>query len=643
MRGSPRAIAAAVGGLVLLCQVPVARAQSSPPSVTRVASVLSGSIGGVVQDEKGAPIAGAMVSVLGAKAATAVTDRGGRFEIRTLTPGRYLVRAHISGYVGSRGQIVEVRSSARSSSSIALRSVGAGVSAPAVPASLPLLAAGVGGALEAQAPAPPAAPEPTELPAEVADSTVEDDHGETAWRLRHLRRGILKDVTVPPALLADDAPETSGFAARGLPPAAADGFAANLFAGMPFTGQFNLVTTGSFDSPKELFSGDNFSRSIAYVSLAAPASEQADWSMRGAVTQGDISSWFVAGAYVTRVPARHRLDLGLSYSTQRYDGGNPAALRDVSDGSRNVGAVYGFDTFTLTPAVAVTYGARFSRYDYLAAGSLFSPRVELTVSPGENFRINTVASSRALAPGAEEFLPPIEIGLWLPPQRTFSSAVEGRSLQPQRTDHVAVQAERDFGASTVSLRAFHQQVTDQMVTMFGIESPTAPRPQVGHYFVGNIGDVEATGWSAGFRTTLVSRVQGSVEYSQTRAHWSRADERGYLVLVAPSLARANLDRMHDLSTSIQTNVQETSTRIVVIYRLTNAGPSFGADRTFSDSRFDVQVHQSLPFMDFSSARWEMLLAVRNTFHEAAVDSSVYDELLVVRPPKRVVGGLTLRF
>jgi hypothetical protein len=179
--------------------------------------------------------------------------------------------------------------------------------------------------------------------------------------------------------------------------------------------------------------------------------------------------------------------------------------------------------------------------------------------------------------------------------------------------------------------------------MFGVESPAAPRAQLGHYFVGNTGDVDATGWGAGFRTTLASRVHGSVEYSQTTAGWSHADVGSFLVLVAPSSARPNLDRMHDLSTSIETSVPETSTRVVVIYRLTNAGPSFGADRAFSDSRFDVRVHQSLPFMDFSTARWEMLLAVRNTFHEATVDSSVYDELLVVRPPKRVVGGLTLRF
>jgi hypothetical protein len=39
----------------------------------------------------------------------------------------------------------------------------------------------------------------------------------------------------------------------------------------------------------------------------------------------------------------------------------------------------------------------------------------------------------------------------------------------------------------------------------------------------------------------------------------------------------------------------------------------------------------------------MLFAVRNMFRELAADASIYDELLVVRPPKRVVGGLTVRF
>jgi hypothetical protein len=103
--------------------------------------------------------------------------------------------------------------------------------------------------------------------------------------------------------------------------------------------------------------------------------------------------------------------------------------------------------------------------------------------------------------------------------------------------------------------------------------------------------------------------------------------------------------IHDVATSLETDVPETATRVIVLCRVSNgfARRDLTAERPAIDSRFDVQVHQSLPFMDFSNTRWEMLLAVRNFFHESAIDQSVYDELLVVRPPKRIVGGLTLHF
>jgi hypothetical protein len=87
--------------------------------------------------------------------------------------------------------------------------------------------------------------------------------------------------------------------------------------------------------------------------------------------------------------------------------------------------------------------------------------------------------------------------------------------------------------------------------------------------------------------------------------------------------------------------------VIVLYKMSNAfahaALPTGTQTPSLDTRFDVQVRQSLPFMDFSSAKWEMLVAVRNFFRETAADQSVYDELLVVRPPKRIVGGLTLKF
>jgi hypothetical protein len=645
MRAPSRMTASVVGGLVLLCLSAPARAQLGPEvrPVAHLASVAAGWIEGNVQDEKGEPVAGAMISALGATTAFAVSDRSGRFELRSLSPGAYLVRAHLSGFVASRGQLIDVRPSGRSSSSIALRHASTAAAAP----SYPVLAAGVG------VPPPPgeiAGTSGVSAPPEATKETGKsptDDHGEIAWRLRHARRAILKDVEIPDDLFREDPAADSNafdrpslFAVEGL-----SRLATNFFAS-PFSGQLNLLTTGSFDSPQQLFSADNFAHSTAYVALGAPVGGHADWTARAAMTQGDIASWMVAGEYTTRAPARHRYDIGLAYSTQRYEGGNFAALRDVTDGSRNAGSLYAFDTFAVTPILTLSYGGRYSRYDYLEGRSLVSPSVSLTVEPAEHFRIGTTLSSRAVAPGAEEFMPRLDTGIWLPPQRTFSSLVGGEPLEAERTNHVEVQIERDIASATVSVRAFRQHVENQMVTLFGVNTPGAPS-SVGHYFVDNAGIVDASGFAAGVRTALANRFHGSVEYSLTRAKVGSPDSAGYLLLFAPSAVSPDAGQIHDVSTAIETEVPETSTRVIVLYRVSNAfarpAKTTVAQAPALDSRFDVQVRQSLPFMDFSSAKWEMLVAVRNFFREASTDQSIYDELLVVRPPKRIVGGLTLKF
>jgi len=92
-------------------------------------------------------------------------------------------------------------------------------------------------------------------------------------------------------------------------------------------------------------------------------------------------------------------------------------------------------------------------------------------------------------------------------------------------------------------------------------------------------------------------------------------------------------------------VPSTATRVFVIYKLnaaiaaTEAMPALVSAR----SRFDVQVNQALPFLNFTNAQWEMLVAVSNLFKEELGETSIYDEALVVRPPKRVLGGVTVKF
>jgi hypothetical protein len=607
-------------GLPVLASAQVVSNTTASPAA-RFATFASGSIDGIVRDDAGSPVAGAVVSAVGATPAVAVTDREGRFDLETLSPGPYLLRVHLSGYVAPRAQMIDVRPSGRTASNISIRREGVSK----------VLAAGMSGPLDAAPPAVESADEPA---ADTADDA--SDENELAWRLRHTRRGVLKDARSPDVILVERHPDDGNALAR---------MATSLFADTPFSGQLNLLTTSSFETPRQLFAPDILSRGVAYVRLGAPAGSHADWAIRGALNQADISSWILAGSYATRLPARHRYDVGLSYSTQRYDGGNPLALRDVTDGSRNAGAVYAFDTFGITPALSATYGARYARYDYLDNRSLLSPRLGLTVTPADHLRVSAEVTRSANAPGAEEFLPPSDTGIWLPPQRTFSSLARDREFEAERATRVSVEVERDIAGSTLAVGAFRETVQDQLVTLFGIDVPEQPSAKLGHYVVGNAGDVNALGCTAEFRTSLASRVNGSIAYSVVNAMLTPGREIGYLVMLAPSVTRAEPERIHDVSTAIETHVPETSTRVLVLYRVSNAFARTpeDSDRPSFDSRFDVQVRQALPFLNFSNAQWEMLVAVRNFFREASADQTVYDELLVVRPPKRIVGGVTMRF
>jgi hypothetical protein len=425
--------------------------------------------------------------------------------------------------------------------------------------------------------------------------------------------------------------------------------ATSFFADTPFSGQVNLLTTSSFDTPRQLFTGSNIARGAASIRVGAPVGDLGDWDVRGTITEADLTAWLLAGSYRTRAPGSHQYEFGMSYGTQRYDGGNQLALRDVTDGSRNAGMVYALDTFTVSPMLALSYGGRYAQYDYLAHRTLFSPRFAVTLSPASHFRLTTVVSQQAQAPGAEEFLPPGDTGIWLPPQRTFSSLERGRMLDASRTTHVSIGVERDVARSTLAVRAFRQRVDDQLVTVFGVDLPSQPGAKLGHYLVGNVGDATVQGCSASWSTMIARRFQGSLAYSVATAQMDPARGMDVLVLLAPSALRPVAERIHDVSTALTADVPETATKVFVVYRMSNAfarAAQMGdgqLERPGFDSRFDVQVRQSLPFLDFSAARWEMLVAVRNFFRDGTGDQSIYNELLTISPPKRIVGGVTVHF
>jgi hypothetical protein len=304
--------AAAIALLVL--DAPFADAQTAVGGIRD--AFPAGSIEGRVLDSMQTPVAGAMVSVVGRTTAVATTDREGRFSLRELPYGPYILSVHSRGYWQSRGRTVQHTTSKTSVPEIQLIRAGA-EKAPAAtkvtpgpsPQGTPTQLAGFG--LEA-APDTDVAPVTSAVPRERTDET--GDEGETAWRMRHLPRSILKDAAAD-AIWADNPYFESaawfGRHATALVPMA-------LFSDLPLSGQVNLMTIESFDRAGELF-GTHAARNVAYVSVNTQAAGGA-WAVRGAMTQGDLSSWIVAGSYQSIESARHAYELGLSYSTQRYDG-----------------------------------------------------------------------------------------------------------------------------------------------------------------------------------------------------------------------------------------------------------------------------------------------------------------------------------
>jgi hypothetical protein len=140
-------------------------------------------------------------------------------------------------------------------------------------------------------------------------------------------------------------------------------------------------------------------------------------------------------------------------------------------------------------------------------------------------------------------------------------------------------------------------------------------------------------------------VRASIDYTQFAAEWRAGSADGAaLAQLARSVLREQ-ERVHDMTATVESVIAPSATRFFVLYKVNTgiASANEASESMLRNGRFNVQVSQALPFLRFMNAEWEMLAAVSNLFRDDLVDASVYDELLVVQPPKRVLGGVTVRF
>ena len=601
----------------------------------------TGDVRGVVTDRVGDPLGRVLVSASGPSGTTLMLgDHGGEFSFRSLPPGRYLLRAHRAGFTTSgvvvdveAGSVavvgeVELRRAAPRRPPRRIRLAGAGLGAPG------------GGSTQEEAAAGAA-----ESGTDVEASTPRDGIGASLWRLRRHRRSVLKSRNWVPA--PDTEPERMDVAM-------ARGPVTDFVSGLPVSGEVQFLTRATLDGPLRWRSATGVPPGqIAYFAVAPATEGEAAWAVRGAVNMatGNASSWAVSGKYSGQPHRDHELDLRLSYSRQQYASSGRPAPPLGADGSgrpsREVASVRAFDTWTIAPHVAVSFGADIAGYGYLEEGKLFSPQAHLSVSPLDRTRVRVGVSRRMTAPGGEQFLPPGS-GVWLPPERTFASLSGLHPLRAERTRHVEAAVERDVGrASMLGVRRFQQDVGGQLVTLFGVSGAPfvdAFAAPGGHYRLASMTGALADGWGIRFSHGDSERLRGAVDYTVVRADWSPGGDLGGPAQ-AGGLFGAGPDRFHDVTTTVEAAVPETATRVLALCRISNGFAHLVDDALHSglNARFDVRVTQRLPFSPFGGSTWELLVALRSLFHDPAFGASIYDELLVIDSPPQFVGGLVVHF
>jgi hypothetical protein len=624
------------------------RASGNTP-VMLTASLQSGWIEGLVTDDHDRPIAGAAVTAQGRDLLIIETDRLGRFELRGIPAGTYLLRVQGRGFAASRREFVQVVPSRGTHFDVQLRRAAAPVMAPG---GTTVLAAGVGlasataDAVEASLPVAPSGVDSG------TPEAVPHDHSSAAWRLRHAKRSVLRETTsrIDDVSQIDD--ETFWRSIARLDTVAAwtlgaGRSAASAVLNGALSGRVQLLTAGAIDQPFEAFTTDDMPAGIAFVHLAGPLSTRTTWSVEAATARGGVNSWFVGGTYATVVADSHGVEVHSSYSRQTSAAAGGVGVFGLEDDSRSAGGVQVVDHWTISPRAMLDVGGRYERYDYLRDPGLFSPTMTASLSPAARTWVRVTAAREMSAPVAEEFVPQAYGSLSLPPQRTFSSLVAGAPLEAQETRHLGLALEQDIATFRLMLTHFRQQVDGQLATVFDPSLAKGQRrADLSHYGVASVGDFAAAGWGIGISRPVGTHLRGGLEYRTSDVDWDAGDAVAAVGAVAPSAVRAARERMHDVTLRLDAAAARTGTRITAACRYNSrfTRGTVDQDTPAGATRYDVQVYQGVPYLKGENAQVELVFGVGNLLRSGlASAASLYDEVLVVRPPTRGVGGFTVQF
>lgn len=447
----------------------------------------------------------------------------------------------------------------------------------------------------------PRDPQSTADEKDAADSAIR----ELQWLIRHKRRSVLEDQAEGPQKADAAIPPPSGLLASILPDLA---------------GTLQVLTTPIGVDVADAAEPTSWS----LVKLNGRIADSGHWSLGGLVAERESATWRMAGEFVFEPGGGHEVQVGTGYGTR--------ALRPEAVGSEQarldhgVGAVSFQDHWQATDRLATTFGGRYSYAGFLEKSNHLDRMFAFEFRRDAKTRVIGSARSRMLVPGGD-----VLTVSTLASAPAVAFAVLETGLQPERVVRYEAGLDQDLGAFTLEAHTFYETIHDQLVNGL-VDGATLPHAIT----VSNGGWVGTRGMNLKLTRRFGEALQGSVTY--TYGHSWRPEA----VAAQPMLAFREGD-FHDFAARVETMIEGTDTRVVAFCRVNRLASKDLRPGSQMNTRYDVQVSQGLPFLGaITRADWDVLVAVRNLFYEPT-EGGTLDEMTVAHPPKRVLGGISVRF
>ena len=368
---------------------------------------------------------------------------------------------------------------------------------------------------------------------------------------------------------------------------------------------------------------------MSVLRLKGRIAESGRWTLGGVMAERESTTWRMAAEFVLEPMEGHEMRAASGYGS-RYVRAQDLAGEGLHD--RGVGTLTVDDRWLIADGVTAAVGGRFSYIGFLGDTNHFDPSATLEIQGADHTTFRASVHARTVAPGGD-----ILTLNTLASASAMNFAVLDGGLRAERLTRYELALDQQVGGTAVGAFTYFEGVRDQLANVFeGAEDARALRIfNGGNTATGAVGVTVGRGFG--------EAVRGSMSYTYGRSWRSEAPRpEVHGDLAALGIFDGNF---HDLAARVETVFPGTDTRVVAYYRLNRMMPDLDerSNADLTHRRFDVQLSQGLPFLGaFTRADWNFLLGVRNLFYETT-EGALMDEVAVTNPPKRVLGGISVRF